>query len=903
MKQALLSPSILLLTALTIQGCGGGSDDNSKSPTTTPTPEVTNNIIGKWIDYFPENDCKEIHEYRADLTFTVEGNAAVIKGTYKVESSSNGSESVTLKFTEYNGGADCSNEFGDVVGLETTFSATYPENQLLLRDPSSNESIYELNRAISFITLSEEESLFANEQLSLKLVSDNDKLINPKIISAPSNTTLSETGELEWTAPESFFYKQTDYVFNVTADNTIDTFTGTIKVTDEKAGQPITSSFSLERKNDHEIVNADFDGDGKNEILLFNSGVISLVTLNNEGIHYKWSYPYTFESSPNLYVQAADINNDGKTDILVRDNKSIFKITDLNKPAEKIFSTTENDIGTFKIVDIDFDGSPEIVYSEGFGVADDIGIYDLQQNVILKKIPSDRDNGIGVFSVGNVDKDPQLEIVTSNGFVIDTETSERIRLYSKNDHILSEPMLVKFGNADYSMVIPHHTDSIEFWDAEKRTKELDFKLQNDQSVCTRIAANITTDDSEEIVFSECGLNSNVVLHAIDWENDQIKITETFSLSQRPHGYDYFFIGDIGQDAVPDIVYVTEKFLEVIPTNGSIRHTYSKSYDHDSYLDLGIGEISPGAFKQIGITYGDWSDEYFLVHLDESSPAIQQFPLQQHQVPLNPKTAKLTDIEGDGVSEVIFIEGLRNGSIGNFLVSLNANSAKETLRVPLSQGKVSQIQIYDVNDDGNQDAIIFYNDKIQVIELKNSDVHDVSGDIVSGKNIGYEVFGSETNNATILQYPIYSGGGSDDVIAKVFSLNSLFETSFIAKDQGSQSCSPIVPNEEKSKLYCIQHVGYGTSELVEFDLNLAVTRKTSITEPCGRNRNFRVSGNRAFMAYGSICEISIDTGKLQWQSPMINGYIAENGFHFHPKETDSDRGRLSFATRNGLFLTR
>ncbi|WP_133405968.1 FG-GAP repeat domain-containing protein [Parashewanella tropica] len=905
MKSTLLKITVFLISAIALQGCGGGGgssgNKNGSSNNPKPSPIITNKIVGKWIDYFPENNCKEVHEYKADKTFTVKGNEAEIRGTYETGSvSSNGSQTVTLKFTQYNGRVDCSNSTGAIVGETASFKATYPTHQLVLSNPSSNERVFVLNKAVSFTTTSTREELQANERLSLKLISANEKLVNPKIITSPSEVKWNEDGELSWTAPNSFFYQQSEHQFKLTADNTTDVFTGNIKVNDEKAGLPIASSFTLDKSHDHKPIYADFDGDGKKELLLLNRNVISLVEVTHDGYKHKWSYPYRFNGSPDLYIEAADINNDGKIDILVRDDKHLYQITDLTKEAEEILSIKYGSIDKFKVIDLNNDNTPEIVFNTEFGATHRyIGIYDLTKNEVIKQYDSKPNEGFKAFNIGNVDEDPQLEIVTSNGYIIDLKTDEIFRIFNKNTFLA--PMLVNLGNTDYKMIVPGNSSNLEFWSAVTKSKLFEYELIQSGGACGVIITNLTNDDSDEIVVQECADDSQVVIHSLDWKDNKLSISNSIrvpaSASHNP--LQYQFLGDLENDNSLDVINVREESVFVIPLNGTQHSTYSRSHDNRYYLNLGWGEVSPGVFKNIGLTSGSWFDEYYLTHQDNTSNTLKQFTLERRFTPTVEKTA-LSDIEGDGTSEVIFIE--EAGIQEKHLVSINANNAEQLLKISIGKDYIDFLKIHDVDGDGNKDALIFSKDKLKVVNLKTSTIHDVTGDFktLSHSDYEYEVYSTPSSKTNILQYS--PRRFSSDSKTRIFSVNPSFVSTKTAEEKIHTRCKKMAFNHQNNKLYCNHQGSFVDKKLIEFSQDLTPLKNIRFPQECNGFDEMLVHGDRAFFGNYIVCGISLSSGKLLWQSPSLNEPV-EDGFHFTPKGESNDRERISFATRTAIFTTR
>jgi hypothetical protein len=250
---------------------------------------------------------------------------------------------------------------------------------------------------------------------------DNDP-VTYELVYGPAGMLVDSDGRLSWTPSGPMFDESLEVHYEVRAlsgESHTDA-TGSITVTDPGHPRPLARSALAIPDRADGIHVADFNGDGKTEILITDN-IQLLYTLVLDGDEYvqDWVYPFDLALGQSIAsVATHDINNDGKPDILVGTGNGITIMDGVSRSVIGSIDDGHLNHNSIHVADVNNDGQPDIVYigdSDAFQSA--IYIYNAGTLQLEWQSPSlELGNSL---ALGNVDHDSALEIVTANGYVYD----------------------------------------------------------------------------------------------------------------------------------------------------------------------------------------------------------------------------------------------------------------------------------------------------------------------------------------------------------------------------------------------------------------------------------------------------------------------------------------------------
>ncbi|MBI4596187.1 MAG: VCBS repeat-containing protein [Candidatus Tectomicrobia bacterium] len=316
--------------------------------------------------------------------------------------------------------------WGDVISV----TATVSDGKMGV---NSNTAVVTIGGAIS-PTEPLPASVIYNQPVSfqLKVMGVGNNPVTFSLAYGPSNMTVdAATGLVSWTPSGPMFDKSMDVQWGVkaSANQSSVVYQGTLTVTNPNGQKPLVRTGFGVPAFEKGLQAGDLDGDGKTEILVTNNRDL-IYTLKFDGKDYvqDWVYPFAFDLDyqSRIIIAIHDLNHDGYPEIAVGTDS---RIVILDGKSQDIVGEITNGFKvpfSMEIADINNDGIPEIVYLAGddpyyWGASNKtINVYN-SATLELKWQSENLDYGTSL-SIGNVDADPALEIVTSKGYVFDGVT-------------------------------------------------------------------------------------------------------------------------------------------------------------------------------------------------------------------------------------------------------------------------------------------------------------------------------------------------------------------------------------------------------------------------------------------------------------------------------------------------
>lgn len=306
-----------------------------------------------------------------------------------------------------------------------------------------------------------------------------------------------------------------------------------------KSGIPIPGS-------DFELDIADFDGDGKAEILSTDSReLVFTLEFDGEAITQDWLYPFSVkpgESILRLWGFGAD-----KSQILVVTAQGASLIESRTGLPKRLFDTL-HEIGGAVYQDLDNDGIKDFLIVDSQGTMSKVNTQNWTLSEFGQKIdppnwPADHYS----IAVGNVDLDPALEIVVSTGHVIDGVSGNIEWAHFEPFGSLVTVGDVE-GDGDNDIVAGDRWDNLTSYDAVEKTSIWSYAVND---YCGLRFQNIDNDPQDELFVGPC---QHGVVGIYDGSSGSMLLQETIAGEGFNSGYRSFSFGDLDNDDIDEIVF-------------------------------------------------------------------------------------------------------------------------------------------------------------------------------------------------------------------------------------------------------------------------------------------------------------------------------------------------------------
>ncbi|ACA89093.1 FG-GAP and VCBS repeat-containing protein [Shewanella woodyi] len=894
----MLRKTALSLLLLVTAACGGGgesSDNGSNSGTTTPV-SVTNDITGTWLEYVEEFDCKEVYQFYSDSTFSVQTGGEFIEGVFTFENtvSTGQAHKLELTFESQNGEADCQGDRGNIVGqIATLFIKFNSDHQLsFYASVDAVEVITELDRNVPIDTNPLSTAILAGERASISLIQESYQLINPQLLYGPQGMTFDANGVIHWQPDNLFFTREQEYNFAISAENSIEDKLLVVRVVDDLAQQPLVRTGIEIPYSSNNLWVADFDGDGKNELLSSSSeGVISLLSHTGASYRQEWVYPYApIGDSRTLKTVAQDINHDNRTDIIVLSDHGLYRITDLSKPMETIY---EDETLTF----LDVGGNDNSNASSDDLVMLTFGTMGHQVHLInanTGKIKFSYSVSAATTQVrlANVDEDEQLELVTNSGYVFDSISGENEWLFFSgfgDDISLGDID----GDGVAEIVGAPRWGKVSVYSVISKSLLFDMTTERD-NICTVKTANIDSDPDSEILIGNCQWG---YIYAVDVQEE--KPVEVWRLDLIEHSSSSIVTGDIDNDGADEIVWGSghtssgPDIIAVADLGVEPQIAWSSEIEQQllRFTSSGWGQISPGNFSTVFVAPSSSSHSGQRIIVMDNLGELR-FSDETASNWNRSKHAKVIDYNHDGYADIFLgSSDLYDG----FLLVKELDTFRTLWGGEGEQSKdYGIIESLDVDGDGQEDLLAVSGTRIQLLDVTEQRLFDE------------KVFGSH-----ITDLLIFERDGINYLSVSTYSEVIIYEVSnskLIQRTRENIYCERIGYRTSDASLICSEGTGY--NKITSYDLDLVPRVSIALDEEV---TDFIVVDDNALVASRSgvysneekfyISEVDLTTGKIIWQGPNLLGPIYPRSLHFINKTDSFDRNRLTFSTENAMYLTR
>jgi hypothetical protein len=487
----------------------------------------------------------------------------------------------------------------------------------------------------------------------------------------------------------------------------------------------------------------------------------------------KYEQTWRSEIYPDTIVRivGADVNSDGTADVIVGlANGRIYIYDGLTLEESYRFSAAAT-LTALAAGDLDGDGKPEIVTSDGIGIF----VYSAETGEMSWSISAGGGNSL---AIGNLDADPALEIVaTANGgrgYVVDA-SSRTVEW----EYVTGFGAQVALGDLDgdgmQEIVGAAAWYKITVFDADRRTPV--WEIPTDLDIGALLVADTDGDGVPEILYGDGQWGE---IHAVGAETR----TERWSVSNPEHGVsglalgdadgdgedevlwgaggtstgeDHLFIadpsigaiewqnvhldgplspvavGDVDDDGEDEIVMVS--FKSNSGYDEGVVHIFdARSHALEYREPLGIMDWMGVRSVAIGDVDGDGVTEYVVTTGNLYTGVIRVYDGTTHALKKESagydgnyfSALAVGDVDGDGSVEIVAGQGREHtGATGTYLIVFNGATLEEKWRsVDLGSiwGSVYDIELADLNGDGRMDiAASLSGDRLIVYDAENHDL--------------------------------------------------------------------------------------------------------------------------------------------------------------------------------------
>ena len=382
---------------------------------------------------------------------------------------------------------------------------------------------------------------------------DGDLLYS--ILYGPAAMRVDPSGQVTWPASGPMFDTEmsVNWAVGISSPSETIELAGTTILNDPTRQLPIVRSGIVVPAMTEGMAVADFDDDGKNELLVTDSRM--LYTLEYDGSDYVQDWAYAFDLIPGgliTAIDAHDLDGDGRPEIIVGGTNKLVVLDGVNR---KVVSETSINFAlasSIEVADVDNDGGLEVVFlGRESTYSGDAVIYVVDALTLKSEWQSAPVDYGRSLAIGELDGDAYPEIVASKGYVYGYDGA----VY-RNEWVYGSGFgfLVDTGDTNNDGVeeIIAAVDWTVLQAYDLRTKSIFWSTPADDLHSIKVA-NIDGDSADEVLVGD-GQWGDVT--AYSYRAISKKVTADWSISSQDHSASSITIGDIDNDNKVEIIWGT-----------------------------------------------------------------------------------------------------------------------------------------------------------------------------------------------------------------------------------------------------------------------------------------------------------------------------------------------------------
>jgi len=638
------------------------------------------------------------------------------------------------------------------------------------------------------------------------------------MVSGPAGAAMDDLGQVTWQVPDNLLFPIQHYTFNFTLPGSDEISSVTVEARSSDSFPIVRTGVQVPYQN-QSIWIGDFDLEEGNELLSVGSeSTLYLLEYTAGDYQQKWVYPFSMPTEGNIkQALSADIDNDGKQEIIVVTDHGISLVNGLNEMASVVL-TSEKYIRNVSFVKANggwllgyLESSLDYAYDNVVMTVVDFSAPDIplfNQEMLNAK----------QFVFANVDEDTQLELVTNNGFVYDTISWEN-QWFNGSGFGQS---LVFAGDLDGDGIdeiigdtIEDYTSSIGVYSAISKSSIYQYA---DQGFCDVITADVTNDDTDELILGECQWGS---VKVVDWDGTGFSVLS--QLSSEGYGLTSLAVGDSDNDGQLELHWASgigstgaDSLVSADIVNSTIQKKMSSQVQLDSYTTAGWSTISEGIEKAVFFVPSSNSDYdgSRILTLDKQGKSELSDELSSNWD--NSHYAMVSDFNHDGFGDIFLpLADIYNGAIA--AMQLFDSSIHWQLQGSYDTN-IGVIEAADLNGDGFDDLIYDDGSAIRIVDIENQ-----------------ILLGSFTPDQSVQDITTYTQGNDNYIVVGTTSSLQLFKlgngTPMLFNSQ-QQACSRVemfnYDSDDTLELICLRSDIYSptNSSLIVYEISNGQLTETS-----------------------------------------------------------------------------
>ncbi len=759
--------------------------------------------------------------------------------------------------------------------------------------------------------------------------SDGDPLVFSLRYGPPGMQVDTSTGLISWTPTGPLFGPSTkmNWSVDVSAAGMTSNYTDTLIVTDASRQPAIARSGITIPTKPKGIFAADFDDDGKTEILITDNTSL-LYTLEFDGVDYvqDWMYPFDLSAGEKINSLAVyDLDADGREEIIVAAGSNVVILDGVSKQiVGTINDGHSTSLSSVEVADVDNDGTPEIVFLGGSEpntyqfTTSTINIYDAS-SLALEWQSGTMDFGASL-TIGDVDGDQALEIITATGYVYDGAIHNNEWAYGPGFGVLVDTGDLDNDGIDEIIAAGGET-AIQIYSATQ--KSLLTEITEASNPSALLIANIDADPQPEVLVGDAqwrnvtaydvSTTASAQKWAIDSQNSGVSgivtadsdndgsIELIWASGIRSGGADSFVVASMAPDI--EVEWTNESPPRASQLDGP--------FVGGSWLTTAMGEErAVFASARTNSGYGGTR----LITLDPLTGLLDQSP----EIGSNwNKLASLTavDYDGDGVDEVFLTTSeLYDGYFVAYDVA--SDTVEWTSASDIGKGKA--VAHADLNNDGFDDLLaITTNGYIHAYDVRNSvliwkssrlpeyEVYDVAAADLDGDGV-LEIITTSTDTISVYEYENSSftyvlrhqetlidvnsleiGDVTGDGIAEIIVTTAM---SFVFRDPSNITVFDGVTFVKKGS--------YSTASVTDLTIAPCVTPPCHLLVAVSED----VDGGSYDASINNVVLLDALSGQEVWRSPPLIGPVQANSMQYADTNSDGNQ-ELILGTSRVMYVTK
>jgi hypothetical protein len=748
----------------------------------------------------------------------------------------------------------------------------------------------------------------------------------------PAGFSVSAAGLAAWTPSGPLFERATDMAWQIRLHNApLITIGGKITVNDSARKYPLVRSNAGIPVGNNAIDVEDFDGNGKQEILI--GSYTSLYMLEKNGASdyaQSWVYPYDPIADGNFTsggstsfaaVTSGDVNGDGHREIFFSQGPVTIKLDGITRrevarygnPGSATTAATGPYCTALKYADIDNDGIGELVCLGGSGgYGSPTQLFVLDARTMTLKWQSGVLNGGTSMAIGNVDGDPALEIVTSDGFVFDGATHQNQWQYGPGFGSVVDVGDVNGDGIGRILGIDTATGLVKVFSATLKSPI--WQISGSISGYSAIkVANLDGVGPAEILVGD-GQWGNVTVYRYDATSNAASIvSQTNSLGD---GVSAIAVGDVDGDGQMEMIWGSD-FVSSGPDTLAIASWTATPVVKWQGPD-GAQLDGPFVGAQSATVASGTNRLMFVTPRSNNGYAGTRI------LGLDPSTGLLTlsnEVDSNWSADKAFDVGkVFGGGIDSILLGT------ASLYTPY-------FTAYDFAGNTKSWTSGNVGDGVAVThaDLNHDSVPDVVGITTAGYVYAWDVLhqtllwsSTQINGGRDIAAVDLDGDGQPEIIAlasdrvvvyKYSSVTSGYLEAYTAMIAGSDLLVADTDGDGVPEIFVLNgyNSGLGDGSITQFNSSLQVLHQYAVPyasslyleESAFARKNLVVDAMNSSLFYSQASTINIvdpTTGTTIWQSPYVSGNVPINSLSFHDF-TGSGQLQMAFGTSAGMYLTR